>query len=528
MSHVAKSPSTARGALLVASGVFLSRIAGLIRDRVFAHYFGNSDAADAFKAAFRIPNFLQNLFGEGTLSASFIPVYAKLIAEGKEEESGRVAGAVFAILSAVVSVFVLLGVLLTPYLIAAIAPGFTGAKRELTVQLVRILFPGAGILVLSAWCLGILNSHRRFFLSYVAPVVWNAVMIAAMLMWGPGRGQYDLAGRLAWASVAGSALQLLLQWPMAFRLARHLRFAWDLSLSGVRTVIKNFVPVFFSRGVIQISGYIDELLASLLPTGAFAALSYAQTLYLLPVSLFGMSVSAAELPAMSSAVGSSAEVAAYLRDRLNRGLQRISFFIIPSAVGFLLLGDVIIAAIYQTGVFGRQEVLYVWAVLAGATVGLLAQTLGRLYASTFYALRDTRTPLRFALVHVSLTAVLGYLCSQQLPPWLGVSLRWGVVGLTVSAGIAAWAELLLLRRALNRRIGRTGLGLGYALRIGTAALLAAGLGIMVKVELPGLHPIIMAVLVLGLYGSGYLLLCWLAGIPEVTSMLHKVRQKWLS
>jgi len=285
------------------------------------------------------------------------------------------------------------------------------------------------------------------------------------------------------------------------------------------------VPVFFSRGVIQISGYIDELLASLLPTGAFAALSYAQTLYLLPVSLFGMSVSAAELPAMSSAVGSASEVATYLRDRLNRGLQRISFFIIPSAVGFLLLGDVIIAAIYQTGVFGREEVLYVWAVLAGATVGLLAQTLGRLYASTFYALRDTRTPLRFALVHVTLTAVLGYLFSQQLPPWLGVSLRWGVVGLTVSAGIAAWAELLLLRRALNRRIGRTGLALGYALRLGAAALLAAGLGFIVKVKLPDLHPIIMAVLVLGLYGSGYLLLCWLAKIPEVTRGIAKARQK---
>ncbi|MBN2354900.1 murein biosynthesis integral membrane protein MurJ, partial [candidate division KSB1 bacterium] len=290
------------GALLVASGIFLSRIAGLIRDRVFAHFFGNSDAADAFKAAFRIPNFLQNLFGEGTLSASFIPVYAKLLAEGKEKEAGRVAGAIATILSLVVSLLVLLGVLVTPYLIAVIAPGFTGAKRELTIQLVRILFPGMGLLVLSAWCLGILNSHRRFFLSYAAPVMWNLVMIAALLFYGPKMGQFSLAETIAWASVVGSGLQFLVQLPNVLRLAKGLRFSPAINNIHVRTVIRNFMPVFFGRGAIQISGYIDELLASLLPTGAFAALSYAQTLYLLPLSLFGMSVSAAELPAMSSAL----------------------------------------------------------------------------------------------------------------------------------------------------------------------------------------------------------------------------------
>src|SRR5579885_716028 len=149
-------------AALVAAGILLSRLAGLVRDRVFAHFFGTSDAADAFRAALRIPNFLQNLFGEGVLSASFIPVYAGLLARDEREESGRVAGAVFAILALLTSALVLLGVLATPILIDGIAPGFEGAKRELTISLVRVLFPGAGLLVLSAWCLGILNSHRRF------------------------------------------------------------------------------------------------------------------------------------------------------------------------------------------------------------------------------------------------------------------------------------------------------------------------------------------------------------------------------
>src|SRR6185312_6370873 len=154
---------------------------GLVRDRVFAHYFGNSDAADAFRAAFRVPNILQNLFGEGVLSASFIPVYSRLLAEEDEEESGRVAGAVGAVLALTASLLVVAGMLAAPWLIWVIAPGFHGEKRDLTIHLVRILFPGAGLLVFSAWCLGILNSHRKFLLSYTAPVIWNFAIIGSFL-----------------------------------------------------------------------------------------------------------------------------------------------------------------------------------------------------------------------------------------------------------------------------------------------------------------------------------------------------------
>ena len=304
--------ATGRHASLVAAGILASRIAGLVRQRVFGYYFGLSDAADAFNAAFRIPNFLQNLFGEGVLSASFIPVYARLVAEGDEEESGRVAGAVGAMLALATSVLVLVGVLATPYLIYAIAPGFHGAKRELTIRLVRILFPGAGLLVCSAWCLGILNSHRKFFLSYTAPVMWNAAMIATLVIYG-GLEQSALAVNLAWGSVIGSGLQFGVQLPVVLRLARHVRVRLDTRAGHVREVMRNFAPVFVSRGVVQISGYVDQLLASKLGEGAVAGLTNAQSINTLPVSLFGMAVSAAELPAMSSALGDQAEVGAQLR-----------------------------------------------------------------------------------------------------------------------------------------------------------------------------------------------------------------------
>ncbi|HOW83579.1 MAG TPA: lipid II flippase MurJ, partial [Spirochaetota bacterium] len=247
-----------RFAALVAAGILLSRIFGLIRDRVFAHYFGSGDAADAFKAAFRIPNFLQNLFGEGVLSASFIPVYAGLIARGKEEEANRVAGSIAALLALLMAVLVLAGIAATPLLVAAIAPGFEGDKRDATVAMVRILFPGAGLLVMSAWCLGILNSHRKFLLPYAAPVIWNTALIVTMAFFGGSHGEYPLAVILAWGSVAGSALQLLIQLPSVLRLARGLRLFPDISLSGVKTVAVNFVPVFVSRGVVQVSAFIDR------------------------------------------------------------------------------------------------------------------------------------------------------------------------------------------------------------------------------------------------------------------------------
>jgi len=490
---------------------------------VFAHYFGlESDAADAFNAAFRIPNFLQNLFGEGALSASFIPVYAALVARGDRREADRVAGAVAALLGLAVAVLVLVGVLATPLLIAAIAPGFTGDKRELTIQVVRILFPGAGLLVLSAWCLGVLNSHHRFLLSYTAPVMWNAAMIATLVAFGSHTPLPRLAMLLAWGSVGGSALQFAVQVPAVLRVAPDVMAVRsgensDLMRDHVRVVTRNFVPVFISRGVVQVSAYVDALLASLLPTGAVTGLSNAQLLYTLPVSLFGMSVAAAELPAMS---GAAVDHAA-LRVRLDAGLRQIAFFVVPSAMAFLALGDVVAAALLQTGRFRHEDAVYVWGILAGSAVGLLASTLGRLYSSTYYALRDTRTPLRFAMVRVALTTILGYLFAIPLPRWLGIDPVWGAAGLTASAGIAGWIEMWLLRASLNARIGRTGLPAPFVAKLWAAAAAAAVGGWTAKITIPTLHPVVTAMLVLGPYGVVFFAMTFALKIPEATTALRR-------
>jgi putative peptidoglycan lipid II flippase len=510
------------GALSVGLGIFLTRIAGLVRQRVLAHYFGLSPEADAWSAAFRIPNVLQNLFGDQALSASFIPVYASLIARGERREADRVAGAVVSLLALVVAVLVLAGVLATPLLIGLIAPGFSGEKRELTTRLVRILFPGAGLLVLSAWCLGVLNTHRRFLLSYTAPIAWNAAMIATLIAFGGGADLPRLAVYVAWGSVIGSALQFLVQLPSVVRVAPDLRFTVDAASASVRTVVRTFTPVFVSRGVVQISAYVDQLLASLLGTGAVAAITNAQTLSTLPISLFGMAVSAAELPTMARVTGSAEARQTVLRTRLDAGLRNIAVFVVPSAMAFLALGDVVAALIFQTGRFTRADAVYVWGILAGSAVGLLASTLGRLYASTYYASGDARTPLNYAVLRVMLTTVLGYLSAIPLPRMLGIAPAWGAAGLTASAGIAGWVEMLLLRATLNSRMGRTGLPVGFTARLWLAAGVAAASGWIAKVTIPFVHPLAVGVVVLGCYGVVYFGLTFVL-VPDGAAVLKRLR-----
>jgi putative peptidoglycan lipid II flippase len=217
---------------------------------------------------------------------------------------------------------------------------------------------------------------------------------------------------------------------------------------------------------------------------------------------------------MSRAIGTNEQVADVLRSRLDAGLRRIAFFIVPSATAFLLLGDVIAAVLYQTGQFQRDAAVYVWGILAGSSIGLLAATLGRLYSSTYYALHDTRTPLLYAIIHVALTTVLGYLCAILLPPAIGIEPKWGVVGLTASASFAAWVEFVLLRRTLNRRIGRTGLPGSYVAKLWFSALLGASVGWALKWSIGPLHPVPVAAVVLGSYGVTYFAITYALGVDE--------------
>jgi putative peptidoglycan lipid II flippase len=517
--------SSGRPAALVAAGIMLSRVAGLIRERALAHFLGTLPAADAFRAALRIPNFLQNLFGEGVLSASFIPVYSRLLAGSDEKDANHVASVVGSLLAVLTSLLVILGILSTPLLIDVIAPGFTGETRQLTIRLVQILFPGVGALVMSAWCLGILNSHGRFFLSYSAPVLWNLFIIAGLLVFGTKQSLPDLVKTVAWCSVLGSLAQLLVQVPTVWRLTRRLGFSLNTASPHVRNVLINFVPVFISRGIVQVSAYIDNVLASLLPSGSVALLNCAQTIGLLPISLFGMSISAAELPAMSRALaGDEKVVRIELAKRLAAAMRRMAFFVIPAAMSFFAFGDTLAGLLYQSGRFTYVDTLYVWALLIGSGVGLVASTSGRLCSSAFYALRDTRTPLRFAIIRVVLTIVLGYLSAFPIPKLLHLDPSWGLAGLPASAGVAGWIEFLLLRNALRTRVGSFSVPGMLLFRLWGIALSSATLIYPLKLLITG-HPVAAGLVVLPCYGLLYLGGAWYLRIPEADVLIGRLRRR---
>ncbi len=485
------SRSGARAAFRVGAGIFSSRLAGFVREAAFAFYFGNSAVADVWRAALRTPNVIQNLLGEGTLSASFIPVYAEFLEEGREEEAGRFAGAALGILAVVAGGLALLGIAAAPLLIRLLFFDWDPWMQDLAIRIVRILFPMTAVLVISAWALGVLNTHRRFFVSYVAPVLWNLAMIAVLVGVGTWLGwkamgrEAELAVALAWGALVGGVLQLAVQLPWVIGSLSQFRLSLGRGVEGVTEAIRNFVPVVTARGVINLSGWIDVILAAQLAVGAVAVLGYAQVLYTLPISLFAMSVAASELPELSRRREAAREI---LAPRVSRALERITYLLVPSALAYLFLGDVITAALFERGAFGDADTLVVYGVLACYAVGLPASSASRVLSSAFYALRDTRTPARIAYLRVAVSVVLGASLMVPLDTFGVGRLRVGAAGLALGASVAAWIEYLLLRRQLDEKLGEHGPGPRTVVKVLGAGALATAVGVWIHLSLPDPAP----------------------------------------
>lgn len=463
-----------------------SRVLGLVREAVIASLAGASALADVVSAAFRAPNALQNLLGDQALSASFIPVYSRLLAEGRRRDAGALAGAVFGLLFAAMAALSLLGVLLAPWLVRLFFPGFAGDaeavaageaivdRLALTTSAVRITFPMVAAITLSAWCLGILNSHRRFLLPYIAPCFWNASVIAAVLFVAAraAGGEADRVEALAlaacWGGLLGGLLQFAVQLPSVLRATRGLRPSFSLRAPGVRKTLSRLWPAIAGRGAGQLGGYVDGLLASLLAEGAVAVVNWGQRLYLLPISLFGVSVAAAELPELARLDGDEEERSKAAAHRAERAVAAMSFLVSPTLVGYLALGMGIVAAVYRRGSFDLDDNWLVFLVLAAYSLGLLASSASRLLQSVFFSFGDTRSPARIVLVRLVVAAGFGAalmtmfdrvpVADLRLPGWLGPAitgvpdgLRLGAAGLALGSAVGSWFELALLLRVLRRR-----------------------------------------------------------------------------
>jgi putative peptidoglycan lipid II flippase len=545
-----RRPRSRAGAASVFAGIVLSRMMGFVREGAFARYFGVGPHQDALTAAMRVPNVLQNLLGEGALSASFIPIYSGLLEEGRDEEAGRFAGAIFGLMAAAAAAFALLGILLARPIVVLLAPGFlrdaaavaagrmTVDRFALAVTGIRILFPMTGLLVLSVWALAILNSNRRFFLPYFAPVLWNSAIVAALLIAGHrlagtqgAAAQIQLFKAACWGAFAGGLLQFAVQLPLVLSILRGFRPSFSLAVPGVRPALAAWWPAVAGRGVVQLAGYIDLFLATSLATGAASADRFAQMFYLLPISLFGISVAASELPEMSRLRGEG--MAPALLARVRRALRYVAFLNIPTVIGYLAFGFLVVG-FYRRGNFGLAENWLVYLVLCGYSTGILATTTSRLLQNTFYALGDTRSPARIAAIRVGTSVLVAvplmflldrFRLDSVVGPLPGRTLYLGSVGLALASGFGAWMELYQLRAALRRKLPEFELPWPEDARMALLAAAAALPGALVWWLLPPLRPIFTALLVLGTYGLSYLVLAKLARIEEVESLLAGVRRR---
>ncbi|NNF59629.1 MAG: murein biosynthesis integral membrane protein MurJ [Rhodothermaceae bacterium] len=551
---------------LIMLGILASRVFGLVREKAVAYFFGVGAHLDVFQLVMKGANLLNNLLGEGTLSASFIPIYSRMLEEGRERDAGRFAGAIFGLLLAVSAVVTLVGVLAAQYVVTLIAPGFLDDaaavaageievdRFRLAVSALRITLPMAAFLALSAWALGILNSHRRFFLPYVAPTILNIAVITALVVTATslfddplGIGALDVIpvaslNRLLMAAVVGALiggmLQFAIQLPLVFKLMKGFRFSLSAKVEGVREAIRAFGPVVAGRGVAQVSSYVDTILAGLATAGTLGALRPALVLYMLPISLFGMSVAASELPELSRI--SESRLAAFL-GRVERSMRQMLYLIVPTIVGYLGFGLLIVGALFGGGAFNLEDTWLVYLILGGYTLGLGATAVSRLLQNSFYALSDTKTPAKIAVMRVVVSGAVGaalmfMLDAYTVPEVLGVPaegrpLTLAAVGLALGASVGAWVELAALRIALGRRIDAFHLPVRRVLQMLGLAVVSAVPSALLYVFLPDgtLPTFVLAILVVAVFGVAYLVLGHLLKFEEgeawISRFLGRLRRK---
>lgn len=426
---------------IVGSATLLSRIFGFLRDVVIAGYFGAGLGSDAFFVAFRIPNLLRRLFAEGSLSIAFIPVFTEYLTNKGKDEAFKLAGSAILLLSIILTMLALVGILLSPLIVRIIAPGFAGSpeKLSLTITLTRIMFPYIFFIGMVALCMGILNVLGHFAAPALAPVFLNLAMIGGVFFISPHLSE-PITG-LAIGVIIGGVLQLFLQIPFIIRKGVFFWKKTRIYHAGLKKVGLLMLPTVFGAAVYQINILVGTLLASLLPEGSVSYLYYADRLVQFPLGIFAIATATAVLPSLSRQA--AAEDFAGVRETFAHAMNLVFFITIPSMVGLIILREPIISLLFKRGAFDAETTRLTAVALLYYGMGLWAFSAVRIVVSTFYALQDTKTPVRMAVVSVIANIVLGVLLMGPM----------GHGGLALSTSLASMLNLVLLIRALRVTLG---------------------------------------------------------------------------
>jgi putative peptidoglycan lipid II flippase len=423
--------------IVIALTSLLSRLLGVVRNRIFASYFGAGDELDAYFAAFRIPDFLLNLLILGAFSAAFIPVFTDLISRKRIKQAFLVTNSVLNLILIVMVVVCALAAIFAPQLMVLITPGFNPDKMKLTVDLTRVMLFSPILFGISTVIAGILNSYRRFFAYSLAPVMYNLGIIFGTLIFVHRFGVFGLALGV----IIGALLHVLIQVPALFGTGYRYRLKWDLKDYFLWKIGKLMIPRAAGLAVSQINLIVITVIASTLMAGSIAIFNFANDLQNLPVSLFGISFAIAVFPTLARNIALK-EKSKFVTN-FSYTFRQIVFLIVPSAVGLFLLRAQIVRLVLGTGRFDWEDTYYTAATLGLFCLGLIGQALVPLVARAFYALHDTKTPVLIGIVSVALNVGLSLLLVHPM----------GVVGLALAFSISSLVNLTLLYFVLHKRMG---------------------------------------------------------------------------
>ena len=435
-SRVIKAAGVVGGATLI------SRILGFVRDAVIAGFFGAGLSSDAFIAAFRIPNLLRRLFAEGSLSSAFIPVFTEYVVHHNRDEAFSMARSAFRLLSVILFMVTIGGILLSPWIVRLIVPGFDAEKISLTVTLTRWMFPYFFCIGLVALCMGILNVLGHFAVPAIAPVILNLSVIGSVLFIAPAMTTPVIG--LALGVLIGGVLQLALQLPILVR--KGFRF-WEkarLMHPGLKKVGISILPIILGGAVYQINIVVGTLLGSLLPEGSVTYLYFADRLVQFPLGIFAIAASTAVLPSLSR--HAAACEFDELKHTFAHALKLVFFISIPAMVGLIVLREPIVALLFQRGEFDAAATQLTSQAVLYYSLGLWAFSAVRIVAATFFALQDARTPVRIAIISIFANILLGVILMKPLAHG----------GLALATSLASMLNLGLLMLALRTRLGSLG------------------------------------------------------------------------
>lgn len=451
-----------RGASVIAAGTTVSRILGYLRDMMVAHSFGAGLAADAFYAAYRIPNLLRRLLGEGSLSASFIPVLSQYVHTKSKEETQELINVVFTTLAVVLSILTVLGIVFARPLVHVIAFGFADnpEKLQLTVDLTRLMFPFLLFICLAALTQGILNTMGSFFMPAVSPASLSISEIVYILALAPLFSPGSQIRGLAISVIVGGLGQFLAQNPGIKQAGWSLRWRWNLSHPGLRRIGTLMIPSMIGLSVDQINAFVDTICASFLEQGSITALYYSNRVMQLPLAIFGLALSSAALPAMSKAVAENDMDT--VKNSLNYSIRLIIFILVPAATGLMVLGMPIITVLFARGEFDLHAAAMTNSAMFFYSLGLPAYAITKVLAGAFYALQDTKTPVKSAVQSMIVNAVLMIMLMRVM----------GVGGLALATAVASYYNGTTLMITLRKRVGP--IGIRRILQTSAKTLFAAG------------------------------------------------------